>query len=69
MTSGSTRSPSRGGLGAKWETLQRPYSFMFSEDFQKDLDAELARGFDVFRATWNNSGAAGRASGTPTGRC
>jgi glycosyltransferase involved in cell wall biosynthesis len=39
--------PRRTGLGAKWETLRRPYSYMFSPRFRSDLEAELARGFDV----------------------
>ena len=39
--------PQRSGLKAKIETLRKPYSFMFSEDFKKDLKKELDRGFDV----------------------
>ena len=38
---------SKGGLLGKWETLTRPYSFMFSDDLKADLDHELAAGFDV----------------------
>jgi glycosyltransferase involved in cell wall biosynthesis len=36
-----------GGLASKWRTLRRPYSYMFSPEFRRDLDAELARGYDV----------------------
>jgi glycosyltransferase involved in cell wall biosynthesis len=39
--------PPAGGLASKWRTLRRPYSYMFSDEFQSDLDAELARGYDV----------------------
>jgi polysaccharide biosynthesis protein PslH len=39
--------PVRGGLRAKLETLRRPYSYMFSAELKRDLEAELARGFDV----------------------
>jgi glycosyltransferase involved in cell wall biosynthesis len=39
--------PVRRGLRAKLETLRRPYSYMFSPELKRDLDAELARGFDV----------------------
>ena len=39
--------PERRGLRAKLETLRRPYSYMFSGEFRRDLEAELARGFDV----------------------
>lgn len=39
--------PVRKGLGAKFETLRKPYSYMFSTELKRDLDAELARGFDV----------------------
>lgn len=38
---------SKGGLRGKWDTLTKPFSFMFTETFKADLDAELARGFDV----------------------
>lgn len=39
--------PHRSGLKAKVETLRKPYSFMFSDEFKKDLKVELNRGFDV----------------------
>jgi glycosyltransferase involved in cell wall biosynthesis len=39
--------PRRGGLMAKWDTLRRPYSYMFGPEFRRDLEDELARGFDV----------------------
>jgi glycosyltransferase involved in cell wall biosynthesis len=39
--------PVRRGLFAKLETFRRPYSYMFSSELQRDLQAELARGFDI----------------------
>ena len=39
--------PERRGLWAKWETMRRPYSYMFSADLRRDLAIERARGFDV----------------------
>lgn len=39
--------PQRGGLSAKLETLRRPYSYMFSDTLQRDLDVELAKGYDL----------------------
>jgi polysaccharide biosynthesis protein PslH len=39
--------PERKGLKAKWETFNQPYSYMFSDEFRRDLDAELAKGFDI----------------------
>lgn len=39
--------PTRSGLWAKWKTLCRPYSYMFSTELKRDLETELARGFDV----------------------
>ncbi len=39
--------PARGGLGAKWATLRRPYSYMFSQELRRDLKAVLAGGFDI----------------------
>ncbi len=39
--------PARSGLRGKLETLRRPYSYMFSRELKCDLEAELARGFDV----------------------
>jgi glycosyltransferase involved in cell wall biosynthesis len=39
--------PARSGLRAKLDTLRRPYSYMFSDELKRDLDAELAKGFDV----------------------
>jgi glycosyltransferase involved in cell wall biosynthesis len=46
--------PKRNGLQAKWETLRRPYSYMFGRFLRRDLGAELARGFDVLHleGTW-----------------
>src|SRR5262249_16821893 len=48
------RPPVRRGLGAKFETWRRPYSYMFSQDLRGDLRAELARGVDVLHLeqTW-----------------
>ncbi|MCZ6918828.1 MAG: hypothetical protein O7I93_18785, partial [Gemmatimonadetes bacterium] len=40
--------PARGtGLLAKWETVRRPYSYVFGPDLQRDLQAALGRGFDI----------------------
>lgn len=39
--------PPGGGLASKWRTLRRPYSYMFGPEFRRDLDAELAGGYDV----------------------
>ena len=39
--------PVRRGLRAKLETLRRPYSYMFSAELKRDLEAELARGYDI----------------------
>jgi glycosyltransferase involved in cell wall biosynthesis len=39
--------PEGGGLASKWRTLRRPYSYMFGPEFRRDLDAELAKGYDV----------------------
>ncbi len=39
--------PHRSGLKAKVETFRKPYSFMFSNEFKRDLKKELDRGFDV----------------------
>jgi glycosyltransferase involved in cell wall biosynthesis len=39
--------PVRSGMWAKLETLRRPYSYMFSADLRRDLQTELARGFDI----------------------
>jgi glycosyltransferase involved in cell wall biosynthesis len=39
--------PTRTGLLSKLRTLVRPYSYMFSAELKRDLEAELARGFDV----------------------
>jgi polysaccharide biosynthesis protein PslH len=37
----------RSGLKAKLETLQRPYSYLFSQKFKQDLAAELTHSYDV----------------------
>jgi polysaccharide biosynthesis protein PslH len=39
--------PTEGGLASKWRTLRQPYSYMFGPELRRDLDAELARGYDV----------------------
>jgi len=39
--------PRRRGLRDKWQSLRRPYSFMFSTELRCQLSTELARGFDV----------------------
>ncbi len=39
--------PIRSGLKAKFESFRRPYSFMFSEHFKRDLKHELSKGFDI----------------------
>lgn len=39
--------PPRQGVTAKWETLRRPYSYMFSQELRRDLEEELAKGFDL----------------------
>src|SRR5258707_15898978 len=52
--------PHRSGPGAKWETLRRPYSYMFSPQFQNDLETELACGFDGLHLEQLWSGWMGR---------
>jgi glycosyltransferase involved in cell wall biosynthesis len=44
----------RAGLRGKWETLRRPYSYLFSDRLQADLDTALRTGFDVLHmeAQW-----------------
>jgi len=37
----------RSGLHGKLETLRRPYSYMFSSEFERDLKTELSQGFDI----------------------
>ena len=46
--------PARSGLRSKLETLRRPHSYMFSAELKRDLELELARGFDVlhFEQLW-----------------
>jgi glycosyltransferase involved in cell wall biosynthesis len=39
--------PDRRGLRASWQTLSRPFSYMFSPDMTSELNAALAEGFDV----------------------
>jgi glycosyltransferase involved in cell wall biosynthesis len=39
--------PRRRGLRAKLESLRRPFSYMFGPDLRRDLNAELARGYDI----------------------
>jgi hypothetical protein len=46
--------PLRRGLRAKLESWRRPYSYSFSPDLRRDLEAELAKGVDVLHLeqTW-----------------
>jgi glycosyltransferase involved in cell wall biosynthesis len=46
--------PIRNRLQSKWETLRRPYSYMFSPTLRRELGAELEHGFDVLHLeeTW-----------------
>lgn len=39
--------PTGRSLAGKWRTLRRPYSYFFGDDFRRDLDAELAKGYDA----------------------
>lgn len=39
--------PERRGVAAKLGTLRRPYSYMFSKELRRDLQATLRAGFDV----------------------
>jgi glycosyltransferase involved in cell wall biosynthesis len=39
--------PRRSGFRAKVETLRQPYSYPFSPELRRDLDAELSRSFDI----------------------
>lgn len=39
--------PDRSGLAAKWETLRRPFSYMFSAEMRASLGQAMAEGFDV----------------------
>lgn len=56
----------RHGVRAKWRTLRRPYSFMFSREFDRAMRRELAAGFDVLHleqlwCAWKGFGHASRA--------
>ncbi|MFO0908378.1 MAG: glycosyltransferase family 4 protein [Isosphaeraceae bacterium] len=37
----------RRGLRGKLDTLRRPFSYLFSEELRSDLEATLARGYDI----------------------
>ena len=54
--------PQRNSLQAKWETLRRPYSYMFGHGLRRDLGAELAHGFDVLHLEETWTGWLGRAN-------
>src|SRR5437899_960170 len=47
--------PVRRGIRAKWETLRRPCSYIFSPDLWSDLNTERDRGIDVLHleTTWS----------------
>jgi glycosyltransferase involved in cell wall biosynthesis len=51
--------PYRHGLQAKFETLRRPYSYMFGENLRADLERELLAGFDVLHLEQLASGWVG----------
>lgn len=51
--------PIRTGLGAKWETFRKPYSYMFGPDFRGELDRVLAGGYDVLHLEQLASGWVG----------
>ena len=58
--------PERAGLSAKLATLSRPFSYMFSDALCRDLDRELAAGYDVLHLEqlttgWVGLGARNRA--------
>jgi glycosyltransferase involved in cell wall biosynthesis len=52
--------PRRSGLRSKWETLRRPYSYMFSDELIADLRGELAAGVDVLHLEEVWTGRLGR---------
>jgi hypothetical protein len=39
--------PTRSGLRAKWQTLRRPYSYMFANSLRTALARELEAGYDI----------------------
>ena len=39
--------PHRSGILAKWQTIQRPYSYMFSDELKQDLAQELTQSYDI----------------------
>jgi glycosyltransferase involved in cell wall biosynthesis len=51
--------PRRRGVLAKLQTLGRPFSYLFGPDLRQDLQAELARGFDVLHLEQHWSGWVG----------
>jgi len=56
----------RRGMRAKWSTLRRPYSFMFSKEFDRAIERELAAGFDILHleqlwCAWKGFGHTSRA--------
>jgi len=56
----------RRGVRAKWRTLRRPYSFMFSSEFDRVMQRELAAGFDILHleqlwCAWKGFGHTSRA--------
>ena len=58
--------PVRSGLSSKWQTLRRPFSYMFGPDLKRDVRAALGGGFDVLHleqhwAGWLGLGHVDRA--------
>jgi glycosyltransferase involved in cell wall biosynthesis len=58
--------PQRYGIRAKIETLRRPYSYMFSPEFVRDLKAAVASGADILHLEQLWSGWVGFGLSIPT---
>lgn len=54
------RVPSRRGLRSKWETLRRPFSYIFSPELLRDLSKECDGDYDVMHLETTWSGWLGR---------
>ena len=52
--------PVRDGVASKLETLRRPGTYIFAGNLRRDLEKELARGFDILHLETLWSGWLGR---------